>query len=246
VKDWLSSIEQEYELDILFACEAGSRAWGLANPYSDFDIRFIYRYHSLKNYLTLNKAKQVIDFQSPFDASGYDIFKAFELIAKSNPSIYEWVYSPIIYIETSEFSQKLKRVIESAYSPFSLFKHYGSLCKRNVSESSKGSFSLKKQKQLLQALRAELIRVGLANTKTVASPCTLIEIAKTIHPNLYAAYDAIAEAKRNNKLLTDTEVVSITELLQLSFKETNENSDISMIKSSSEILDAWIWEIFGI
>jgi predicted nucleotidyltransferase len=246
VKDWLSRIEQDCELDILFACEAGSRAWGLENPFSDFDIRFIYRYHGLKKYLTLNKAKQVLEFQSPFDASGYDIFKAFELVSKSNPSIYEWVYSPIIYKEAEEFSQKLKKIIESTYSPFSLFKHYGSLCKRNISESSKGSFSLKKQKQLLQALRAELIRTGIANTKSAASPFELIEISQTDHPDLYAAYQTISEAKRNNKLLTESEAVSITQLLQFSFKETEEYNDIPRIKSSSETLDQWLWEIFGI
>jgi uncharacterized protein len=246
VKDWLSSIEQDCELDILFACEAGSRAWGLASPFSDFDIRFIYRYHGLKKYLTLNKAKQVMEIQSPFDASGYDIFKAFELVSKSNPSIYEWVYSPIIYKEAEEFSQKLKQIIESTYSPFSLFKHYGSLCKRNVSESSKGSFSLKKQKQLLQSLRAELIRVGIANIKSVASPFTLIEIAKTDNSELYEAYQTISEAKRNDHLLTQPEVVSITQLLQLSFQGTEKIIDIPRIKLSSETLDIWIWEIFGI
>jgi predicted nucleotidyltransferase len=246
VKDWLSRIEQECELDILFACEAGSRAWGLANPLSDFDIRFIYRYHGLKKYLSLNKAKQVLEFQSPFDASGFDIFKAFELVSKSNPSIYEWVYSPIIYKETAEFSQNLKKVIEATYSPVALFKHYGSLCKRNVSESSKGSFSLKKQKQLLQALRAELIRVGIENTKAVTAPFTLIEKAKTDHPDLYAAYQTISEAKRNNKLLTESEAVTITKLLHLSLKETEKSIDIPKMKSSSEILDKWIWEIFGI
>jgi predicted nucleotidyltransferase len=246
MKDWLSRIEEEYELDILFACEAGSRAWGLSSPLSDFDVRFIFRYRGLKKYLTLNKAKPVLDFQSPFDASGYDIFKVFELISKSNPSIYEWIYSPIIYNEAREFSKKLKKVIELTYSPFSLFKHYGSLCKRNICESAKGSFSLKKQKQLLQALRAELIRIGIINTKSVASPFKLIEISKTVHPNLYAAYQIISEAKRNNEPLTESEAVSMIHLLQVSLKETEDKTDIPRMKLSSEMLDKWIWEIFGI
>ena len=246
MKDWLSRIEQEYDLEILFACEAGSRAWGLENPTSDFDIRFIFRYHGLKKYLTLSKAKSVLDFQSPFDTSGFDLFKGFELITKSNPSIYEWAYSPIIYHEAGDFSKKLKRVIESTYSSFSLFKHYGSLSRRNVNECSKGSFSLRKQKQLLQALRAELIRIGLGKIQAVKSPFELIDMSKTDHPGLYAAYQTITEAKRNNNLLSGSEAVSITHLLQLSLKETEENTEIPRIKHSSEILNKWIWEIFGI
>jgi predicted nucleotidyltransferase len=246
MKDWVSRIEQDYEMDMLFACEAGSRAWGLANQFSDFDIRFIFRYHGLKKYLTLNKAKSVLDFQSPFDTCGYDVFKAFELIHKSNPSIYEWAYSPVVYLEEGDFSQKLKTVIESTYSPFTLFKHYESLCKRNVSESSGGSFSLKKQKQLIQALRAELIRIGIAKIKAVKSPFELIEMSKTDHPELYAAYQTISEAKRNNNLLSIPEAVSITQLLQLSIKETEENTDIPNVKTSSKLLNNWIWEIFGI
>lgn len=246
MKDLLARIEQDYDLDILFACEAGSRAWGLANPSSDYDIRFIFRYHGLKKYLRLNKPKSVLDFQSPFDTSGYDVFKAFELISKSNPSIYEWVYSPVIYMEAMDFAQRLKQIIELTYSPFSLFKHYESLCKRNVSESSKGSFSLKKQKQLIQALRAELIRIGLVKIKSVKSPFELIEMSKTDHPELYAAYQTISEAKRNNNLLPVSEAVLITHLLQLSLKETEEKVEIPRMQPSTEMLDHWIWEIFGI
>jgi predicted nucleotidyltransferase len=246
MKDWLARIEQKYELDILFACEAGSRVWGLENSSSDYDIRFIFRYYGLKKYLTLNKSKSVLDFQSPFDTSGYDVFKAFELISKSNPSIYEWIYSPVIYIEAMDFAQRLKQIIELTYSPFSLFKHYESLCKRNVSESAKGIFSLKKQKQLIQALRAELIRIGLVKIKSVKSPLDLIEVSKADHPELYAAYQIISDAKRNNNLLPVSEAVSITHLIQFSLKETEEKSDIPRMQPSTEMLNHWIWEILGI
>ncbi|MCQ6277850.1 DNA polymerase beta superfamily protein [Bacillus sp. EB600] len=246
MNDWLSSIEKDYELDILFACEAGSRAWGLAGEHSDFDIRFIYRHRSLKQYLSLKKAQSVMDFQSPFDVSGFDLFKAFELISKSNPSIYEWAFSPIIYKDIGQFSTQLKMVIETNYSPYALFKHYRSLSKRNIIEVSKGSYSLKKQKQLLQAVRAELIRTGIMKTKKVRSPFEFIENAKTNYSNMSSAYFTITEAKRNNELLLPKEVENLIRLLQFSLIETDEENEIPKIQSSIDKLDKWIWKILGI
>jgi predicted nucleotidyltransferase len=244
--EWLSKLEKKCEFDILFACEAGSRAWGLSSPHSDFDIRFIYRYHDLKKYLALDRAATVLDVQSPFDCTGYDLFKAFGLMAKSNPGIYEWAYSPIIYKEKSQFSDKLKQVTETIYSPYSLFKHYGSLARRNVNEAVKGHFNLKKQKQLLQSIRAELIRQGMLKTKSVVSPFKLIEIAQTIQPKLFAAYRKISEAKRNNVILPPSEAESMIRLLQLLVKESEEQNEIPKTQPTKDILNEWIWEIFGI
>ena len=127
MKEWLLQAEKEYDLEILFACEAGSRAWQVGTDQSDYDIRFIYRYRDIKKYLSLKKAADVLVFQSPFDAYGFDLFKAFGLILKSNPSIYEWAYSSIIYQETGQFSRRLQEVIATSYSSLSLYKHYGSL-----------------------------------------------------------------------------------------------------------------------
>jgi predicted nucleotidyltransferase len=44
IKTILTSIEQTKKVQILYACETGSRAWGFPSPDSDNDVRFIYRH----------------------------------------------------------------------------------------------------------------------------------------------------------------------------------------------------------
>lgn len=48
----LKEIENSKNVNILFACESGSRAWGFASPDSDYDVRFIYAHH-LEWYLSV-------------------------------------------------------------------------------------------------------------------------------------------------------------------------------------------------
>ncbi len=246
MKKWLESIEKEYDLKILFSCEAGSRAWGIESSASDFDIRFIYRYQDLRKYLALNQAPAALTFQSPFDGNGFDLFKAFELVLKSNPSIYEWAYSPLIYSDDEHFLQKLKWVIENSYSPKALYMHYGALIKRNLKEMVKGDFSFKKQKQLIQAVRAEIIRTEIRDTAEIRSPFIYFSNAAKTQPRLLSAYCQLSEAKKNHLLLTEKEANEFIKILQQSCKELEAETQLPSKSPSVEILNTWIWDTLGI
>ena len=76
IENWLKELEEKHNIDILFASETGSRAWGGATEHSDHDIRFIFKHQDVKTYLSLGKAQETID-SPPFDAQGWDLFKAF-------------------------------------------------------------------------------------------------------------------------------------------------------------------------
>lgn len=41
----LKEIELQKGVQLMYACESGSRAWGFASPDSDYDIRFIYKHN---------------------------------------------------------------------------------------------------------------------------------------------------------------------------------------------------------
>ena len=70
----LAEIEKNEGIEILYACEAGSRVWGFANRNSDYDVRFIYKKRDTKRYLSLNKTSDVIEYVGEeFDIIGWDI-----------------------------------------------------------------------------------------------------------------------------------------------------------------------------
>ena len=127
----LSEIEQQEHVRILHAAESGSSAWGFASPDSDFDVRFIY-VREKDEYLKLNPGRDVIEYQldDVFDVSGWDFQKMLKLLYKSNPTVFEWTASPIVY-RTSDYFQNLKPLINSYFSPKAGSYHYLSTAKHN-------------------------------------------------------------------------------------------------------------------
>ena len=103
----LKQIEQEKGVEILYACESGSRAWGFASPDSDYDIRFIYK-HDLGYYLSLWEQTDVIEFmtEDDLDGSGWDLRKTVKLLAKSNAPLLE--YEEILELQAIETKQDEK------------------------------------------------------------------------------------------------------------------------------------------
>ena len=62
MKNRLKNIAESRNVNILFACESGSRAWGFASPDSDYDVRFIYT-KPLEWYLSILEKKDTIDIK---------------------------------------------------------------------------------------------------------------------------------------------------------------------------------------
>ncbi len=58
ILSYLNEVERKYEIEILLACETGSRAWGVPSPDSDYDVRIIYR-HNVDWYLSLSEKKTI-------------------------------------------------------------------------------------------------------------------------------------------------------------------------------------------
>jgi uncharacterized protein len=128
----LKSLEREVQITVLFAAESGSRAWGFASPDSDWDVRFIYVRPPLQ-YLNLEPQRDTIDKFLPndIDLAGWDLPKALFLFRKSNPSLYEWLASPLIYAQNDQFIAELTTLIPEYQSLAAGMYHYRSMAKTN-------------------------------------------------------------------------------------------------------------------
>ena len=130
----LHEIEQTEQIKILLAVESGSRAWGFASPDSDYDVRFIYVRHR-DEYLKLNRNRDVIELpiNDLLDINGWDLDKTLTLLYKSNPTLFEWFSSPIVYLD-SDFTVRFKRLMLNYFSSKHSLYHYVSMAESNYRE----------------------------------------------------------------------------------------------------------------
>ena len=126
----LQEVELNHSIEILFAVESGSRAWGFASPDSDYDIRFVYK-RKMESYLSLWDSKDSIEFmtEDDLDGSGWDLKKATLLLAKSNASFLGWLFSPIVYIDRGGTLDTMKQLAIENFNPIAGFYHYHSMNK---------------------------------------------------------------------------------------------------------------------
>lgn len=64
------------------------------------------------------------------DISGWDLSKALKLMYNCNPSLCEWLSSPIVYIETDS-ARKLRSLLHSYLDYSKLLHHYLSMARKN-------------------------------------------------------------------------------------------------------------------
>lgn len=154
IQNSLRAVEAEHNVRILYACESGSRAWGFESPDSDYDVRFIYMRPS-DWYLSVNlEAKRdVIELpiDEVLDINGWDVRKALQLFAKSNPPLNEWLVSSIVYMKRDHFIDRLRELAPLAYNPISAHYHYLHMASTNFRAFLKGE--LVRRKKYLYVLR---------------------------------------------------------------------------------------------
>ncbi|WP_427454355.1 nucleotidyltransferase domain-containing protein [Litorimonas sp. WD9-15] len=143
----LEGIERDHKVEILFAVESGSRAWGFPSPDSDYDVRFVYA-HDPDWYLSLTPGRDVIELpiDDELDINGWDIRKALNLMLKPNPVMLEWLSSPIRYRWSSEICGKLEDFSRGVSHETACLNHYLSLTLQQWEKHIEGQSNVKLKK----------------------------------------------------------------------------------------------------
>ena len=156
VLDELARIERERNVAVLYACESGSRAWGFASTNSDYDVRFVY-VEKPEWFVQVDAGRDVIErpLDDELDVSGWELRKTLGLLRKSNPTLLEWLDSPLVYRSESGATARLRALAEAFYSPPAARNHYLSMARKNFRGYLQGeSVRFKKYFYVLRPLLA--------------------------------------------------------------------------------------------
>ncbi|PIB34363.1 hypothetical protein BFP72_02460 [Reichenbachiella sp. 5M10] len=156
IKEAIAQLETDEDIKVLFAVESGSRAWGFASRDSDWDVRFVYIRRPAW-YLSIVAGRDTIERMLPddLDMAGWDLQKALLLFHKSNPSLIEWIKSPIVYWEQYGTMDRLRELAADYFSPKASMYHYLHMAERHYDDYLQGdSVKLKKYFYALRPILA--------------------------------------------------------------------------------------------
>ncbi|QTD45315.1 nucleotidyltransferase domain-containing protein [Ottowia testudinis] len=175
----LTDIEHQHHVTVLFACESGSRGWGFASPDSDYDVRFIY-VNRLPWYLTALPQRDVIELpiSDVLDINGWDLRKALGLLRESNPTLLEWLRSPIVYRQDDAAMGTFATLAQAHFSRVRAWHHYAAMAKKNFREYLQGDAV--RYKKYLYVLRPLLAARWIAAHDAGAPPMRFAELAEQV------------------------------------------------------------------
>jgi predicted nucleotidyltransferase len=196
VLEELQRVERERNVRVLYACESGSRAWGFASPDSDYDVRFVY-VEKPDWFIQVDAPRDVIErpLDDELDVSGWELRKTLGLLRKSNPTLLEWLDSPLVYRQEDAATARLRELAELFYSPPAARNHYLSMAKKNFRGYLQGeSVRFKKYFYVLRPLLA----VRWIDQGRGRPPMTFDDLLQTVEDGaLLAEVDELLALKRN-------------------------------------------------
>ncbi|MDO5625754.1 MAG: nucleotidyltransferase domain-containing protein [Pseudomonadota bacterium] len=175
----LQDIERQHRVTVLFACESGSRGWGFASPDSDYDVRFIY-VNRLPWYLSVQPRRDVIELpiSDVLDVSGWDLRKALGLLRESNPTLLEWLRSPIVYRQDDAAMAAFHTLAHTHFSRVRAWHHYVAMAKKNFREYLQGDEV--RTKKYLYVLRPLLAARWIAMHDEGVPPMRFAALAQAV------------------------------------------------------------------
>ncbi len=203
VRDRLDCVADERDVVVLYACESGSRAWGFPSTDSDYDVRVIY-VHPRDWYLSIDLARRNDTIDPPIteniDLHGWDLRKALGLFRTANPTLLDWLQSPIVYREEEAVMDRWRDLLPRYYTPRAAGHAYRGMA-QSVAEQNLADEPIQ-HKTYLYVLRA-LLAVRWAEQDRGPVPVAFDRLVEaTVEDDvLREAIDALVARKRAGREL---------------------------------------------
>ena len=241
VLETLADLERRHDVTVLFACESGSRGWGFASPDSDYDVRFVY-VHRLPWYLAVEPGRDVIEqpISGELDVSGWDLRKALQLLRDSNPTLLEWLRSPIVYRQDAAWTDRFRGLAERGFSQVRGYHHYVSMAKKNLREHLYAD--VVRYKKYLYVLRPLLAARWIRDGRGVP-PMRFAELvaATMTETGVVAEIDALLEVKmRAGESATSPRWTGIHDFIERELAVAEAHSFAKQPKADGAPLDAFL------
>jgi len=205
----LREIEEKHAIKLLFSCESGSRGWEFPSPDSDYDVRFIYA-RPFNSYLSV--AERVDNLQFPIndelDVYGWDIRKVLKLVRKSNTTPFEWLQSPIIYLQEEGFRDELWTLCQDYFDARTNIHHYLGIAKGALDTMENGNEI--KIKKLFYVLRP-LLSAKWCLEKNGIAPMTIGPLMDLLPGDLHRQVTDLIQLKAGS---AESFVIKISESLK--------------------------------
>ncbi len=250
----LADIEREHDVRVVFACESGSRGWGFSSPDSDYDARFIY-VHRAEWYLTVNERtrpgapqRDVIELpiDGELDVSGWDLRKALRLLSKCNPTLSEWLRSPIVYLEDGKIVGGLRELAQSHYSRLAAWHHYHSMAKTTFRSHLSGDRI--RTKKYLYVLRPILACLWIEKSEQ-PPPMAFETLLDQLLPHgpVREAIDALLVVKRTRGEIADgPRVPAISDFIEMQLERMGRDAvHLPVREADEEPLDRFFRQAIG-
>jgi len=239
----LADIAAEHDVRLFFACESGSRGWSFPSPDSDYDVRFIY-VRPMNAYLSVAGCddQMCFDIKDELDFLGWDIRKVLRLILNSNITPFEWLQSPVIYMQKAGFKEELWALCEQFFSRRSHIHHYLGIARSALlTASDNNEITIKKLFYVLRPLLAAkwcVEKNGIAPMSIHPLMSLMPEHLQQITANLIACK---AEAPEGYIVTIDPE---LKQFIDSEFEaSTRALTDIPKVSFNAEPLDAFFLKI---
>jgi hypothetical protein len=127
----LAALEADRGIEVVAARDLGSHAWNLADPDSDHDVAVAFRQPAVE-YATLDGYVESVEAapRPGLELSGWNVRRFGELLVDSNPTILEFLHSPLRYRDPPAVDE-LARDVADRFEPIAVYYHYRSLAASN-------------------------------------------------------------------------------------------------------------------